>query len=98
VPFAPASPGSGAMIRQWRKRAGLNQCELAREIGVTPVAVTLMETRDNTPRRPTLARLIRALRLTHDEAVRLVVACALGVDDLLPVLSPAPLAGTAHAA
>lgn len=53
-------------IRQARERAGLNQSELARKLGVTPGAVCLMELKGRYPNAAKLPAIADALDCSID--------------------------------
>lgn len=67
APDMPTPPATiGERIRQARKRAGLNQSELAERLGVTQPAVANWESGVHDPRRVVLARLADALSTPLD--------------------------------
>lgn len=52
-----------------RKRAGLNQTELARQVGVTPQAVQKWETGENTPRGKRIQAIADILDISVQELI-----------------------------
>jgi DNA-binding XRE family transcriptional regulator len=72
-PF-PIKLGSetAASLGRWRRRAGLTQTQLAREVGVGRSFIGKLERGQQAPGVATAARICAALQLDADEAARLV--------------------------
>jgi transcriptional regulator with XRE-family HTH domain len=61
----------GARLREWRKRQGMSQAELAAELGINQTAVSDYETGEARIHAAMLAALARVLRTSADELLGL---------------------------
>jgi transcriptional regulator with XRE-family HTH domain len=68
--YALRTLGSGALIREARRLAGLTQAELARRLATTQSAVSNWERGRDTPRVDTLARILEACGFEADMTFR----------------------------
>ena len=59
-----ASVFRGATLRHWRERRSLSELQLAARAHVDPLTIKLLEADATKPRRTTLAKLAKALRVT----------------------------------
>ncbi len=76
----------GARLREWRKRRGFSQLDLAIEASTTPRHVSFIETGRSRPGRDLVQRLIDALQLPLREGNALLIAAGLE-----PVYSELPV-------
>ena len=57
-------------IKNLRKKAGISQCELAKQIGVSRSTVAMWETGKNVPRAGLLTEIADILHCTVDDLLR----------------------------
>lgn len=80
----PSTPavGVGVVLRPMREGRWMNQRDLARAAGIRRDYVSRIESGDRVPSVETLARIVRALEASPEEAVSLLMACLPeGTDD-----------------